>query len=648
MNNVMHLCCPRCKGGLIVKELSINCNSCNQVFTIKDGIFDFSNDGLIFPPECLNWQSFIQKYLPGCKSEPNFLNTIIEFTDESINSFRTLIPNISKAHILYIGHNNNEIIQNLAVYSKKVTALFFSKEHLVIQHNKSGLRHTPRNIEFIFADKSKILPFIDETFDGVILDRVIEELFVNAHEIQPQEHLFMSELNRSLKTKGWLFQKSENRFSKLVLLDVIRSFKSCLSFFSYKSIDQKQIDNKVGCHLRSVNGYKKHLKSNGFLPLKVWGMDNSQKTIDNLIDLSNKSQITDFLKNSRFPFNRLPPWLYRLVIPTVGILATKSDAVLSVLDIIIAQILKHLELSSNEINISSCLVNRKCKCVVVIDLLTDPGNKIILKIPIDKISDNHLEHNYLGLEYIQSHYLKGKSKQIIGKLFPKPIMRGGYDGIPYYVESSISGNPWIANQSLDVCNSISQYLIELANISELNFKPKSNDIGLINKIIYIKEFVEKHSMNMSKDFSSVTLEIVRLELINNTPRYFYKSDFSVSNILVENGEVNGIIDMDFWGTSHNKLVDYADFIQSYTRNFCSFSQSQILSALHTKDLSLFPKVLNIEKTLQLLNSSAEELKNAALIAWVNGVFHAIEFKKTNLNKYQLERILFEPLKCMLL
>lgn len=545
--------------------------------------------------------------------------------DDSGSAFKLLLPDLTDAHILYIGSDTRETASNLADSCASVTALFTSEASFKTQQEKNRLRPSKDNLTLHCLTQTP-LTFADACFDGVILDNALANT-------DPQT--LLREIKRVVKPEGWLFLKNDNSLSRDGLLDRLKALKSN----PLRGLQGKSSG------ARSLSGFTRLLTEHGFTRQQFFGFDALNPVIDRIIELSQPMQIQQFIRQRKL--HRLPHWLYRLTVPTLGILASSQATPKSTLQQIIDRVMT--ETGAHDCQIASMEINRKGKCAIMLNMRAPEPQRLMLKIPLNEHAKRHLAHNQAGLNGMHDAFTSDRNQLEIMEKFPKCVCAGHYGKTLYQVESCVPGQPFSKDRSDQEMSHIVQQaeaiLIALQHLPCTHLSLQ-HALTLPQQIPFIRELIAATKPDLLEKFERIaSLMLLDAQNAGDT-RFFFKSDFSVGNTLIEQGRITGIIDLDFWGVSHNRLVDYADFVFSFTRTFYGHSYADGLALINSAQLSSIGPFLNIEKTIAALGGTESEFKQASRIAWINAISHALEFERTRLNSKRLELILFAPINAL--
>jgi hypothetical protein len=374
------------------------------------------------------------------------------------------------------------------------------------------------------------------------------------------------------------------------------------------------------------------LNKMGYSKVSKYGFDRILKTVTEVINLDSNSQISTLKSQGSFSLKLFPNWLYALTVPSYSSLFSNK-----IIHTNIEKIVTNINLLDeiSEYVVSKMKVNYKHKCII---FLTDKRNKnknLLVKVPLDNSSEKHIHKNYYGLATINSSFLRENVKEY----FPRPISHNQIGTIKFYTETFELGTPWIhISKTCYFKPLISECIKLLANMQSFKLRlDKRNQSNIIQNFKTVRNYIiENEIIDVSK-ISPIFNTISKKEM--SAKRLFlYKSDFSISNILINDMHVHKIIDLDYWGWSSNKLIDFADFITSYSRCFHGIGYDEILDSVLRQDITKIPSELNIEESLNLLGGTHDELKDALIISRLNTISHHLDMDKYRLNSKWLNEV----------
>ena len=187
MNNnyLTYICCPKCKGELILKDSLLICINCNTTYEIKEGI------PILINKNTLNKHLIGQiKYFEN-EMDDVFNNYKLEAWQESyVKRFMDNFSNVKNALILDCGVGSGYMAIELAKRGSNVVACDLTLKNLIKLKNIASSQNMLDNITFICCSAEE-LPFKKNIFNYYISNAVLEHL--------PREKEAIEEINRVCK-----------------------------------------------------------------------------------------------------------------------------------------------------------------------------------------------------------------------------------------------------------------------------------------------------------------------------------------------------------------------------------------------------------------------------------------------------------------
>lgn len=571
------------------------------------------------------WLEFVE--LSEQSFAPPLLGTSDYLLREKEAVFRLLLPNVRNAKVLYIGDSSSQILANLSGLCHSITAVLPSNTYLeFITKKDSYAGNETDNIRYFSLSDKSCHELIDKEFDGVIVEQPfgLDEHFlsIDSVRLKADDAAFWTSV---ISQSPWVLVKTKNLLNRNFLNQslVTRLLSSCSSFSLYN---------------RST------LRRAGLKKVSRFGIDNLTLAVDRLVNLDDNHQIDLLSKSGSWRLKLFPRWAYRLTVPAqVDLLAKDGASVKSSVSVLVAQVAKKLDLKPDNLCIDRVEVNGKNKCTLFLTTSHHEFDQVVVKVGLDDMALQHLQHNFACLQQLQNKDIFSKT---VSDLFSTPLGCGKVNSLDFFIESCGQGAPWSDQQQQTgrhmLIDQIFNILYELQCVSadKISVPDSGSQSKKIEEVI---KFVNSQDPSLGNKMTDI-VDAVLVTENSEGDLFFYKSDFTVSNVLVEEGEMKSLIDMDFWGVSRHKLVDFADFIISYSRITAGLKLSDMLSAIFSGNLAQFPVELELEKNLSRFNCNIQELKSAVIVSWCNSIHHVLQIKRLRMNASHLERLLFDPLQ----
>ncbi len=218
------LACPDCRGGLVVDEGDLCCLNCDRAWNTGAGILDFATKEHYWnqiPKEGMkrlltiardeSYEDALREVLLPLTNEYTFRYA----TDESRADFKVLLPVVGDCSILDVGCGWGAVAISLARSCGRLVAAdttLETLEFLKIRTEQEGVD----NITLIRIDPLDFanLPFLDASFDVVIMNGVLEWVGDARQDISPRsvQLACLGEMRRLIAPGGYLYIGIENRY----------------------------------------------------------------------------------------------------------------------------------------------------------------------------------------------------------------------------------------------------------------------------------------------------------------------------------------------------------------------------------------------------------------------------------------------------
>ncbi len=680
-----YLICPTCKGELLDNENSLKCQNCAVEYEKKWDIPQFSqNKDFYYCPTKKEWLSEkLDEYYKKIESDPteweSLLKEIIDkipdnkqkdewianLVDESRTAYKYLTSLNPEGHVLNFGSGWDNTTINLARTAKKVTAIDLTCERIQTLALKKKY-YNLENIDLFCGGDRPYLPFKDNSFDTIFINGVLEWVASDWSEVEkkyahknkfskailylkevygshkPREiqKRFLKEMSRVLKDDGEMYIGIENRYSRLYF----GKRPDHHSFIWFGSLYPRFIAHLVSLirsqrpyltFTYSVNGMKKLARDAGFNLSTTFGMEPMYRTPSNLFNLAHKNEIEFPRKENKYASSFLTSWLYKKTVTSYGYIATKKEKAKPWVELVVQEFLESQKLNQNDYQVKKINSNRKEKFTIFVEEKSNKDNFYVIKVPITDRLVESVENNYMVLEILQEKIKENSTLKYLPRIVPKPIMKSELNGQKYFVETGCLGTTAKEDKSFDT-SALKElpFIIKEFNEIQLDHHTKESLLeGCNKKFNFLEKFLDTDQQRDS--FAKLRSKIIGSIEKSNSKLYLRKSDFSLSNILFHGSHICGIIDFDEAGCSLQKSKNFAEFILSYSRNRQNMFWTDSILALQNKNLAAFPSVLEIEKTLKLLETDIDELTIAAQIAWINHVYYMVQFE---VGKYSTRKL----------
>jgi ubiquinone/menaquinone biosynthesis C-methylase UbiE len=307
--------CMKCGGRLNINDSKACCIQCNTLYPISDGIIIMDNSKPNFLTGNSNLDDNLQQLLIlskkiGCipalrKLHLKDSKSVLDYrTNLSRVDFKYLLPLSTNSNVLEIGSGGGLISLSLAKSVRSVYSL-----EKVIEHAKYiRLRADQEDIKNLFVasgGKDCVLPYLDNSFDIVIMNGVFEWLgfestFDNVKNIQKA---MLAEVHRVLKDRGALYLTTLNKLSIELNLSKNVHNNNIIGAFLLPDRIRNRLAQKIGngkeylSGLQTLSSYSALFKEIDFNIKDIWIATPNFRYPGEFIDLKGKSKPQNTLSN---------------------------------------------------------------------------------------------------------------------------------------------------------------------------------------------------------------------------------------------------------------------------------------------------------------------------------------------------------------
>ena len=644
--------CPFCGHNLYFEQLFYRCNSCHKKFDILHNIPQFDkranhygdpihNDDMSDSTSNTKWGQRLEKIFNDF--QPHDVRA--EFADmhflEARAGWKYLTDLSNTEYALVLGHGMEITSLNLCRTFNNVFAMGVGLDQLMLA-NKMGAAKGIKNLNIVRGGDTQFLPFPSDFFDLICVNDVLErvpltdkqdrvnvnnkflkgfnmmiEPWSKSNPVKMQMH-FLNEINRILKPNGTMYLAIENRFNYRYFLKTPDRHMNLLFpsimprfFANLYSLCAKGESYRSYSH--SYFGIKKILIKCNFKQLHFYSMKPDHRLFHEIIFLdkmnmqqANQGSIKERIKNRLFRSKYL--------CPSFGIIARKyedgGDFIRSILKIVAYEHKRTYKLSRYHVMM---------KGNVVLDIVdvNDPSHGLIIKIPVDDISETQNRNNYAMLSSIHKNSF---IPEAIKGLIPRPAGKHTINCQNIYVEDKMNGIPAIRtvsdNQAKDkVLTNALDFLVSLhkATLTKVIWSEK-NYIQKIGNMIERLKRVGKYGQDAFEKID----RILRNEFIGRDILLAQKhGDFSFANILIDpdNYSLLGIIDWDNSEYDRPILIDLINLIES-TYSFKNLELGFTVTNILLKNNLSREETVILHKYISIFGYSENVVLPYTLLYWL--------------------------------
>lgn len=676
MNVLEILACPLCGGKLHAEAAVVNCVNCDKRYSVVDDIYlltessdfyynlksvprgkmeEFFRDAQIF-----GWRQAYERLLKSTLGKYNiptrgvkgFLKSIHQtlsgtgvesiiqnVLDETRAGWKFLLDIQPNGTVLDYGCGWGPISHNLARSFAHVFALDLSVDRLRFSKLRAEEEGTS-NITFVSAGNLPRIPFVDNSFDVVVLNGVLEWIPTSrkGDPIQLQIDL-LSEIRRVLKPSGQLYIGIENRFS---ILDLV-GFPEGHTGLIYGGVMPRWLANFYSRLLRhedfrvythSYYKLREIARKAGFQHTHFYSPVPTYRKFNQIVDLHQTESMnisTGFLKKKR-PLRaltsmydklnrngRLEQLLYK-GIPTFGIILTQTpNQRTNFVSKILNSIVTMMGYDVSDYRIDNYLV-RNDIIVLIVSSVKFPG--FVIRLPITEVRGQICDKH---VAFLRSVIDDDRLPHSLKKLFPRILIAGEQDGQPYFVETKLKGKTGsyfvrksqyekAITEAVNIHDQIRMYTSALTILDETEFdRLYGTRLRRLRKIISESEVQEC----LAKIESFLKKSLLETQL----PLGWCHGDYHLVNLRF-NGkeEVTGILDFEHFEEKGLPLIDLLALFgyKPYLKNDLCFGR-HFIEHIFVRNFDATEMAV-LDRHIDDLSISQTTYQAIALWYWLNHIY----------------------------
>jgi hypothetical protein len=317
------------------------------------------------------------------------------------------------------------------------------------------------------------------------------------------------------------------------------------------------------------------------------------------VDLDSPAAVRAFTGTAGGRLRLLPDRLYRLTVPGLCLVGGPADGSPSWIERLAGDLGGRPD---------AIRFNRKGKLTLT---LAGGERPLLVKVPLTPLAEENCRRNHQALELVH-----GCGLAALGRLTPRPVKHGTLDRQPWFAETICEGRPWAETDRRHDPAVKQQIDGTLQLLRQVPVETETGSaVGLLASLHELDERQRGVLQRVDRRF--------RREAATPCLR---KGDFSLSNVMVSDGSVSGLIDFDEWGVSPTPLADAADLELSRLR--------------HREG------VFWVEGLTRLWNDDESGLGIGAVAAWLGHAGHGCRLLHHRLNRRWFERVVIDVIDAL--
>jgi ubiquinone/menaquinone biosynthesis C-methylase UbiE/aminoglycoside phosphotransferase (APT) family kinase protein len=586
------LVCPRSGTGLTYQGHGFVASDGASTYPIDEGIIDLrcnrrdyyfnpvrrdAMSALTQQARHVPWSSTIRRFMEHVKHNPDWLDNLVA---DGRYAWKLLLDLQPGSQVLDLGCGLGNLTKNLAPHVGRVFAMDLTIERLRFAAERFARFNRGDDIVLLAAGDGSYLPFRDQSLDLVVLSGVLEWVaedgphsapgdgkiakavrmslsILGARNPRRIQRRFLQEIRRVLKPTGQLFIAIENRlnleyFYRRVDHHSSLRFGSLLPRFAANLYSIVAAHRPYRTYTYSLSGYRKLLTSAGFDSHEFFGLSPGYSNLREIRPLTAAEQIWSpvqpeslwqrIARNKRF-------------VPAFGIIASASPERRTSL---LARLISHIE---NQIDASGPLRVRTLR-------LTDEDQGVL---DVQATAQSYRLHTPFGLPAVarmkRQHevLMRLRQRADIRHLLPSIPLHGSFQGQDYFLESRLPGRALAELlRSAGREAYLEQVVALMETIGQHDAVVASSRLSGELYRTEVDEPLRRIAQVLDSPEAVIPLADVLRRTLYGKPvgRGIVHGNFTLSNVLIDNGKVSGLLD---WRSSRMvglPVLDFLDYLHS--------------------------------------------------------------------------------------
>lgn len=593
--NPLTFICPTCSTPLSSRSGSLECPKCASRFDIRDGIVDLRSrrhdyyfnpvsrpemQRIIEQASTRPWDDTVRDFLRFVRDVPTWTDNVTVNGRYSWKLFLDLPP---EGRFLDFGCGLGNLTHNIAAHVGEVVALDLTWERLRFAQQRFTLLNPGQRISLVAGGDGTHLPFPDAHFDAVALSGVLEWIaedptfhITSGHPLSRALQMlatqfgktnprrmqlkFLQELRRILKPDGQLFVAIENRWNHEYFAGR-RDHHSALKYGSLLprlaatvySIGVKRRPYRT--YTYTLPGLTRLLRDAGFRDSRCLGLTPGYSGLREVIA---PAGVGSYWAGRNAGSAKTALTRHPYFVPAFGMIASPSRERMH--SSLLARLVKDVERTIPALAtlaIQDCKVSGKDKVVLS---ATAGEQSFVIKVPASPSAARGEEINAAMVEWLGEH--------APALCAPKPIGWGAYQGLRYFVETAVPGEPlkfaWptltraeasqAAGDMLDRMHPVVADAVDIASP------------GLLTTLVDAP-VARLAAAGLPGELAAALSATLRSALAGHraSPGFMH-GDFSRNNIFVLDRRFTGVIDLEYATTDGVPVLDAIAYVESIQRH----------------------------------------------------------------------------------
>lgn len=447
----MQLLCPKCRTHLNWPDsATLNCSGCSTSYPVQDGIPIVRENSAYYhellPQDRMreligqsrngDWRSALAEQIAKApERNRRALHTV--FTDENRAAFKAVLPPLQNRRVLDLGCGSGITSIGLARWAREVVSCDLTLERvtfLALRAREMGFT----NVRAVCAGDTRPLPFPEGSFDCVVLNGVLEwSAAEGSQPVREGQLAFLGEVRRILKPDGHLYVGIENRYGYTYFLGAPEDhtgvkYAALVPRWAADMLVGRTTGHPYRTYTYGCNELRDLLAEAGFPGTSFFAPIPDYRTFHELYALDGSEPRTGreaggWRKRIKQRLERS-----RAFTPSYGVVAGRDKVQPSWIQELADDTRRRLSIQGDR-----SFPRVKVSATSTAGLIVTLQSRAVVRVALDPVCESRVAKNFAGLE--RAHGLAHKHKSF---LCPQPLYSDRFHGVPYTVESHVSGTSY--------------------------------------------------------------------------------------------------------------------------------------------------------------------------------------------------------------
>jgi SAM-dependent methyltransferase len=570
----MRLLCPNCRESIAWGTHDpLRCAGCGATYPVVDGIPTIRNDHdyyhgllpkarmreMLQRSRTMGWEAAFAYQIA---QEPSHRKEALRevLLNENRAAFKTILDGLGGKRVLDLGCGSGSTSINLARWAGEVVGCDLTWERvafLAMRARALGLA----NLRPLCGGDTRPLPFLDGSFDCVVLNGVLEwSAAEGTGPVRAMQRDFLKEVRRILRPDGQLYIGIENRLGLFYFLGQPEDHTGV----KYAALAPRWLADvlvrRARGHPYRTYTYSRHgcqtlLREAGYRSVQFYAPVPDYRNFQEIVALDAPMEVAHdgWAQGARARLKR-KLLRNRWLTPSFGIVASPGGAK----DPWIKQLADYVR-NRTGIPDEGMFPRVRLTAASSAGVIAFLGRSAILRVPLDPANEIRVRRNFEGLGRA-----KAISSAIPELIAPEPLLSDTFQGVPYTVESFVEGRGYRDLRSSDYDEAdrrvfdfllrFKSHLVPSAGVPHLDSTWRTVVIDTMQGL------ADRLSDSHAKDQVGILRSLAESMEGELLPVAFGHGDFWWGNILLGPDPRLGLVDWDGWSETNfvtNDLLHFA-------------------------------------------------------------------------------------------